>query len=69
MENAFFDQPFPEFNPVSVIDVEQGDGDAAYRRAADEVRSLPAEMLRPFVAAWVEQRRELACLRFQAAQV
>ena len=45
-ENAFLDQPFTEFDPVIVVDVEQDDGDRAHGRATDEVSSLPAEMLR-----------------------
>ena len=59
-KHAFLDQLFAEFDAVVVVDVEQGDGDAADRRAADQVWPFPAEMRRPFVAAGVEQRRELA---------
>jgi len=40
-ENAFFDQPFTEFDPVIVVDVEQDDGDAAHGRATDEVSVCP----------------------------
>ena len=60
---------FPELNANVVIDVQQGDGDAADRRAADQVRTVPAEMRRPFVAAGIEQRGELACLAVQARNV
>src|SRR5208283_2799039 len=64
-EHAFRDQPFAEFDAEGVVDAEQGDGDAADRRAADEDHSLPAEVPRPFVAAGVEERCELACLRIR----
>lgn len=48
-----------EFGALIVVDVKQNDGDAADWRTADQVRTLPAEMRRPLVTAWVEQRREL----------
>ncbi len=68
-EHAFRDQPFAEFDAEGVVDAEQGDGDAADRRAADEDHSLPAEVPRPFVAAGVEEWRELAGLRIPAADI
>jgi hypothetical protein len=59
---ALLDEDFAEFNAVLVVDVEQGDGDAADGGAADQARPFPAEMRRPCVAAGVEQGRDLACL-------
>ena len=41
-KHAFLDQPFAEFDAVLVVDVEQGDGDAADGGAADQVRRLPS---------------------------
>ena len=46
-KNALLDQPFAEFNAILVIDVKQGDGDAANRRAAHQVCTLPAENSSP----------------------
>ena len=66
---TLLDQDFAEFDAVLVVDVEQGDGDATDGRAADQVRPFPAEMPRPFVAAGVEQRRDLAGLLVEAGQV
>ncbi len=68
-KNTFLDQLFAESDAVIVVDMKQGDGDTADRRAADEASPLPAEMLRPFVASGIEKRCELAYLRVQAAQV
>jgi hypothetical protein len=68
-EDAFRDQGFAELDAIFVVDVEQGDGDAADGGAADQVRPVPAEMLGPFVAAGVEQRRDPARLPVQAGQV
>jgi len=66
---ACLDQDFAEFNAVFVVDVEQGDRDTADGGAADQARTFPAEMRRPFVAAGVEQRRDLAGLLVEAGQV
>jgi hypothetical protein len=68
-EHAFLDQHFAEFDAVFVVDVEQGDGDATDGGAADQVRPFPAEMRRPFVAAGVEQRRKLAGILVDAANI
>jgi hypothetical protein len=68
-ENAFLDQHFAEFDAVLVVDVEQGDGDAANGGAADQVSPFSAEMLRPFMAAGIEQRRDLTCLLVEAGQI
>src|SRR5271157_1806139 len=58
-EHAFRDQPFAEFDAEGVVDAEQGDRDAADWRPADEDRSLPAEVLRPFVAAGLKSGMSL----------
>jgi hypothetical protein len=68
-ERAFLDQQFAKFHAVFVIDVEQLDGDTADGGAADQVGPFPAEMRCPFVAAGVEQRRNLAGLFVEAGQV
>ncbi len=68
-KDAFLDQLFAEFDPVTVVDVKQGHGNAADWRAADQVCPLPAEMPGPFVAAGVEQRRELACIPITTANI
>jgi hypothetical protein len=68
-KNTFLDQSIPKFDAVVVVDVEQGDGDAANRSKADQVGTLPAEMLRPFVTTGVEQGCDLARLRVDAGQI
>jgi hypothetical protein len=46
-KNTLLDQPFAEFNARLVIDVKQGDGDSANRRAAHQICTLPAENASP----------------------
>ena len=53
-EHAFLNQPFAEFDAVFIVDVEQGDGNAADSGAAEQIRADPAEMRRPFVATGAE---------------
>lgn len=63
------DERLAEFDAEWIVDVKQDDGDAADRRAADEVSPLPSEMRRPFLASGIEKGRELVGLRVQAGQV
>jgi hypothetical protein len=68
-EKALLDQSFTEFDAEGIVDVENGNGHAADRSAADEVGPLPAEVPCPLVALWIEQRSELARLRVEAGDV
>ena len=68
-KDAFLDQSFAECDSVFVVDVKQGDGDAADRREADQNRTVPAEMRGPFVAAGIEEPGESAGFPVQAGQV
>jgi hypothetical protein len=55
LKQSLDDQRFLQLDAKPVIDVEQGDGDAADWRPADEIRAIPAEMRCPFVAAGIEE--------------
>ena len=59
-KDTFIDQPDAELDPVFVVDLKQGDGDATDRCAADQEWPLPAEVRGPFLTAGIEKRRELA---------
>jgi hypothetical protein len=69
LKQPLANQLLPELNSHALIDLQEGDGNPANRRAADQIRALPAEMRRPVVAAGIEQRGELACLPVQARNI
>src|SRR5437763_1284238 len=52
-----------------MIDLQQVNGRSACRRAADEDRSMPAEVARPFHSAWMEERHEPSRDRIDGRQV
>ena len=54
-KDAFLDQHLAKLNAKRIIDPENRDGDAANRRATDEVSVLPVKVPRPFMTAWVKQ--------------
>src|SRR5271166_337712 len=68
-KDAFVDQPFAQFDAVIVVDVEQGDGDAADRSAADQICPLPAKMPCPLVTARVKQTCKLTRLLISPADI
>jgi len=53
-EHAFDDKLLAKFDTEGLVDAEDGDGDAADRRKADQICALPAEVFCPFVAAGIE---------------
>jgi hypothetical protein len=62
-------EQFAEGDPVRLVDAKQVGGGASDGRAADEFAALVAEVIRPFMAAGVEQRRELAGQRVEAGDI
>ena len=66
---VFFDENFPQFDSLWVIDVQYRHGGAAGLRAADEDRTVPFEMPLPRLISRIEQPHDVIAQRVAPAQV
>jgi hypothetical protein len=56
-------------NAMRKVDAEHGDGSAANGGAADQYRTVPAEVAPPFMSAGIEEPRAFARFWIDASQV